>query len=53
MKCSALWHGGSSYAVPTLDDIEHFASIAQASAVLLARARNSIGPRGGIRKERG
>lgn len=37
MRVWGLWHGGSSYAVPTDKDIEYFASMEDARNALLYR----------------
>lgn len=41
MKVYALWYGGSSYAAPTLDDLEEFDSCKEARYRFQARYDNN------------
>lgn len=82
MIVQALWFGGSNYALPEVEDVERFSSLAAACQAFRARTHDpyypcvcvgstqmqifigtdnpltypdyilTIGPRGGVRKER-
>ena len=39
-----LWHGGSSYAAPTINDAESFASLAEAKRDFISRLGNPYYP---------